>query len=222
MAAGDFEQAEFYLKKAIEVAVDPIYGLNARFCLSYVYFFQGKVALAAQTLETVIDATKKSGYEFVGTSAKAFYGIVSAAMGDMEKGIALVREQIGRQRKRGKRNHELIFTHMLGRFYLSLAQRKVPIGFTCAIRNTRFLLHALPAASRLAERYLREAVDIGTQIDARIRLAQAHLDLGRLRLHQKRFNDARSHIEQSIALFGCCDAPILLAEARTELDRFAL
>lgn len=142
-------------------------------------------------------------------------------MGEMEKGIALVREQIRRQRSRGKRNHELIFTTMLGRFYLSLALRKMPLGFRWVIKNTRFLLHALPAASRLAEWYLREAVDIGTQIGARIRLAQAHLDLGRIYLHQKRFNDARLYIEQSIALFGRCDAPILLAEAQTELDSLA-
>ena len=80
-----------------------------------------------------------------------------------------------------------------------------------------FLLRSLPAASRLAERYLREAVDIGTRIDARIRLAQAHLDLGRLYVHKKRFGDARSHIDQSIALFDRCDAPILCAEARTVL-----
>lgn len=218
MAAGDFVQAEFYLKKAIEVAVDPIYSLNARFCLSYAYFSQGEVALAAQTLENVIDATKQSGYEYVGTSARAFYGIVSATMGDMEKGIALVREQIKKQRERGKRNHDMIFTHMLGRFYLSMARKKVPLGFRCAVKNARFLLHALPVASRLAERYLREAVDIGTQLDARIRLAQAHLDLGRLYVHKKRFSDARSHIGQSIALFERCDAPILLDEARTVLD----
>jgi class 3 adenylate cyclase/tetratricopeptide (TPR) repeat protein len=217
MAAADFVQAEFYLKKAIEVAVDPIYGLNAHFCLSYVYFSQGNAALAAQTLENVIDATKKSGYEYVGTSAKAFYGIVSAAMGDMENGIALVREQIRKQRKRGKCNHDMLFTHMLGRFYLSLAMKKVPLGFRCVVKNGRFLLRSLPAASRLAERYLREAVDIGTRIDARIRLAQAHLDLGRLYVHKKRFGDARSHIDQSIALFDRCDAPILCAEARTVL-----
>ncbi|BBO77210.1 hypothetical protein DSCW_46270 [Desulfosarcina widdelii] len=217
MAAADFVQAEFYLKKAIEVAVDPIYSLNARFCLSYVYFSQGNAALAAQTLETVIDATRKSGYEFVGTSATAFYGIVSAAMGDMEKGISLVCEQIRKQRKRGKRNHDMIFTYMLGRFYLDLARKKVPLGIRCAVKNARFLLRSLPAASRLAERYLREAIDIGTRIDARIRLAQAHLDLGRLYMHKKRFGDARSHIEQSISLFDRCDAPILLAEAQALL-----
>jgi len=221
MAASDFVQAEFYLKKAIEVAIDPIYSLNARFCLCYVYFSRGEVALAAQTLETVIDATRKSGYEFVGTSAKAFYGIVSASMGDMEKGIALVREQIRKQRKRGKRNHDMIFTYMLGRFYLSLARKKVPLGFRCAVKNARFLLRSMPAASRMAERYLLEAIDIGTRIDARVRLAQAHLDLGRLYKHIKRFGDARSHTEQSIALFDRCDAPILLSEAQELLDSLA-
>ncbi len=218
MAAGDFVAAEFYLNKAIEVAVDPIYSLNARFCLSYAYFFQGKVAFAAQTLETVIDATRETGYEYVGTSAKAFYGIVSATMGDMETGIALVREQLRKQRKRGKRNHDMIFTSMLGRFYLSLVLEKVPLGFGCAVKNARFLLRSLPVASRLAERYLREAIDIGTRIDARIRLAQAHLDLGRLYIYKKRYGDARSHIVQSITLFDGCCAPLLLAEAQTALD----
>jgi len=218
MAAGDFVQAEFFLKKAIEVAVDPIYGLNARFFLSYAYFSQGKVPIAAQTLESVIAATEKVGYEYVGTSANAFYGIVSATMGDLEKGVTLIREQIRKHRQRGKRNHDLIFTHMLGKFYLSLVRRQGPLGFQSALKNARFLLRTLPAASRLAEQYLREAIDIGTQIDARIRLAQAHLDLGLLYRHKKRFSDARSHIDRSISLFDRCGADMLLSEAIMALE----
>ncbi len=218
MAAGDFVQAEFFLKKAIEVAVEPIYGLNARFFLSYAYYSQGKVPIAAQALERVIAATEKFGYEFVGTSANAFYGIVSAAMGNLEKGITLIREQIRKHRRRGKRNHDLIFTHMLGRFYLSLARPQRPLGFRHTIKNARFLLRTLPVASRLAEQYLREAIDIGTQIDARIRLAQAHLDLGLLYQHKNRIRAARGHIDTSIGLFDRCGADMLLAEAATALD----
>ena len=218
MASGDFVQAEFFLKKAIEVAVEPIYGINARFFLSYAYFSQGKVSLAARALETVIAATEKFGYEFVGTSANAFYGIVSASMGNLENGITLIREQIRKHRQRGKRNHDLIFTHMLGKFYLSLVRQKGRMDFRSALKNARFLLRTLPSASRLAEQYLREAIDIGTQIDARIRLAQAHLDLGLLYRHKKRISDARFHIDRSINLFDHCGADILLAEAITALE----
>jgi tetratricopeptide (TPR) repeat protein len=218
MAAGDFVQAESLLVKAIDVSVDPIYSLNARFFLSYAYFSQGKVSIAAQTLEAVIATTEQFGYEYVGTSANAFYGIVSAAMGNLGKGVAIIRERIQTHRQRGKRNHDLIFTHMLGRFYLSLVRRQGTLGVTAVIKNAGFLLRTLPMASRLAERYLREAIEIGTQIGTRLRLAQACLDLGLLYGHKKRFNDARDYIARSIDLFDQCGADMLLAEARTALD----
>ena len=136
MAAGDFVQAESLLSKAIEVSVDPIYSLNARFFLSYAYFSQGKVPIAARTLEAVIAATEQFGYEYVGTSANAFYGIVSAAMGNLAKGVALIQEQIQKHRQQGKRNHDLIFTHMLGKFYLSLVRRQGPLGLKTVFKNT--------------------------------------------------------------------------------------
>jgi class 3 adenylate cyclase/tetratricopeptide (TPR) repeat protein len=218
MAAGDFAQAESLLVKAIEVSVDPIYSLNARFFLSYAYFSQGKVSIAAQTLEAVIATTEQFGYEYVGTSANAFYGIVSAAMGNLGKGAAIIRERIQTHRQRGKRNHDLIFTHMLGRFYLSLVRRQGPWGFTTVIKNAGFLMRTLPMASRLAERYLREAIEIGTQIGTRLRLAQACLDLGLLYGHKKRFSDARDYVARSIDLFDRCGADMLLVEARAALD----
>ena len=216
MAAGDFVRAESLLSKAIEVSVDPIYSLNARFFLSYAYFSQGKVRIAAQTLESVIETTEQFGYEYVGTSANAFYGIVSASMGNLAKGVALIREQIQNHRQRGKRNHDLIFTHMLGKFYLSLARRKGgPLNLKVAAKNILFLMRTLPVASHLAERYLKEAIDIGKAIDAYIRQAQAYLDLGLLYAHKQRFRDARHQIEQSIRLFERCGADALLSEARS-------
>jgi tetratricopeptide (TPR) repeat protein len=218
MAAGDFIQAESLLAKAIEVSVDPIYSLNARFFLSYAYFSQGKVPLAARTLEAVIATTEQFGYDYVGTSANAFYGIVSAAMGNLGKGVDIIRARIQTHRRRGKRNHDLIFTHMLGRFYLSLVLRQGTWGFRLVIKNAGFLLRTLPMAPRLAERYLREAIDIGTQIGTRLRLAQACLDLGLLYRHKKRFSEARGYIARSIDLFDRCNADMLLAEARAVLD----
>jgi tetratricopeptide (TPR) repeat protein len=218
MAAGDFVQAESLLVKAVELSVDPIYSLNARFFLSYAYFSQGNIPIAAQTLEAVIATTEQFGYEYVGTSANAFYGIVSAAMGNFEKGVATIRERIQTHRQRGKRNHDLIFTHMLGRFYLSLVLRKGSLGVAGVIKNAGFLLRTLPMASRLAERYLREAIEIGTQIGTRLRLAHACLDLGLLYGHKKRITDARAYIARSIDLFDRCGADVLLVEARAALD----
>ncbi len=174
--------------------------------------------IAAQTLEAVIATTEQFGYEYVVTSANAFYGIVSAALGNLGKGVAIIRERIQIHRQRGKRNHDLIFTHMLGRFYFSLVFRKGSLGLTALIKNAGFLMRTMPMASRLAEQYLREAIEIGMQIGTRLRLAQACLDLGLLYGHKKRFTDARAYIARSIDLFDRCGADVLLVETRAALD----
>lgn len=217
MIAGDFVQAEELLHKAIALSVDPIYSLNARFFLSYVYFSQGKVTTAARTLEAVIAATDNFGYEYVGTSASAFYGVVSASMGRLGRGVALIRARIDAHRKRGKHNHDLIFTHMLGRFYLALLQGGRPLNLRSLLANAGFLLFNRPVAARLAERYLKEAIAIGNRIHARQRLALACLDLGRLYTHKRRFDEARRQIQRSIELFDRCGADMLILEARAAL-----
>jgi hypothetical protein len=107
---------------------------------------------------------------------------------------------------------------MLGRFYFSLVFRKGSLGLTALIKNAGFLMRTMPMASRLAEQYLREAIEIGMQIGTRLRLAQACLDLGLLYGHKKRFTDARAYIARSIDLFDRCGADVLLVEARAALD----
>lgn len=104
------------------------------------------------------------------------------------------------------------------RFYLSLILRRGSWGFSTIIKNAGFLIRTIPMASRLAERYLRDAIEIGTQIGTRLRLAQAYLDLGLLYGHKKRFNHAREYVARSIDLLDPCGADMLLVEARTALD----
>jgi hypothetical protein len=142
-------------------------------------------------------------------------------MGHLDEGVRLIREQIRRHCQHGKRNHELIFTHMLGKFYLSLVRRQTPLNLKATIKNAPFLLRSLPLSARYAERYLCRAIAIGTRIGARLRLAQAHLDLGRLYLFRKRIDDARRHVAESIALFEACGAEPLLSEARETLDQLS-
>lgn len=62
---------------------------------------------------------------------------------------------------------------MLGRFYLTLVLRKVKWGFRPVIKNAGFPLRAPPMAPRLAERYLREAIDLFDRCDADMLLAES-------------------------------------------------
>ncbi|VTR68732.1 hypothetical protein DESC_720110 [Desulfosarcina cetonica] len=217
MIAGDFDQAEALLEKAITLAVHPIYALNAKYLLSCVYFFQGRIDMAARTLEVVIAAADRCGDDSVGTSANAFYGIVSAARGNLAKGTTIIRQRIRSLREHGKGNHELLFTHMLGQFYLYIARRQGTLNFRGIIKNAWFLLRTFPRAFDLAERYLLQAIELGARTQSRQRWGLACLDLGRLYAHGKKFAAARSQIVHSIDLFQGCGADGFLAEAQAAL-----
>jgi tetratricopeptide (TPR) repeat protein len=216
--AGDHDRAIECFKKTIQVSLEPFYEYTAKTMLGFSYVSAGKFHEAESVCEDVIKFTEEFGYEFMGSAAQAFMGIVMITKGDVARGINIVESLIQQHLEKGSRWRYALMNHMLGRVYSQIAQGgggEKSLSFL--LKNIGFLIKTVPFAARKAEGYLHTAIETAKEIGAKSVLGQAYLDLGKLHKAKGRLADARTCISQAVQSFEECEADVYLKQAREAL-----
>lgn len=216
--AGDHDRAIECLKKAIQVSSEPLYSCIGKTNLGFSYISAGRFHEAESVCEDVIKFTEEFGYEFMGTNAQAFMGIVMITKGDVARGINIVKNIIQQYSENGSRWRYAAMNHMLGRVYSQIAQGGGgEKSFSFLLKNIGFLIKTVPFAARKAEGYLHTAIETAKEIGAKSVLGQAYFDLGKLHKAKRRLADARTCISQAVQSFEECEADVYLKQAREAL-----
>jgi class 3 adenylate cyclase/tetratricopeptide (TPR) repeat protein len=216
-AAGDYRQTIDQCRLAIDSSVDALYTFNARFMKAYAHLSMGEVGRAEENLNEIMAFCHSSGYEYIGTSAKALSSIVAVAKGNLWFGVKAIRSHIRQYSAEGKAYHVQTFHLMLGSIYLRFVLHEGELGVVQILKNAPFFLINMPLAARKAERHLRTAIRMADRINALGVKGQASFELARLYLHQGQNHLAVELIEQCIALFGQLNADSHLERARRVL-----
>jgi len=217
-AAGDHDRAIECFKKMIQVSLEPFYQYTAKTMLGFNYVSVGKFHEAESVCEEVIKFTEEFGYEFMGSLAQAFMGIVMITKGDVARGINIVESLIRQHLENGSRWRYAMVNHMLGRVYSQIAQGGGgEKSFSFILKNIGFLIKTIPFASRKAEGYFHTAIETAKEIGAKSVLGQAYLDLGKLHKAKGRLAEARTCISQAVQSFEECEADVYLKQARDAL-----
>jgi len=216
--AGDHDRAIECFRKAIQVSLEPFFQYSAKTILGFSYVSTGRFHEAESICEDVIKFTEEFGFEFMGSAAQAFMGIVMITKGDMARGINIVESIIKQLLENGSRWRYAVISHMLGRVYSQIAQGgggEKSLSFL--LKNIGFLIKTVPFAARKAEGYLHTAIETSKEIGAKSVLGQAYLDLGKLHKAKGRLADARTCISQAVQSFEECEADVYLKQARDAL-----
>ena len=190
-----------------------MHSFNPRFLLGYTYLSNDQIDEAERVLEEIIGFTERSGYEYLGTAAKALSGMVTLARGNLDEGVRIIRERMQAFKEGGKCYHYLTFDYLLGKIFLQIATRQRGLNFSMIRRNLSFLLRHAPMAARKAEDHFRRTISMAESLGAKGILGQACLDLGRLYQNRDQFEEARIYLERSIAVFRKCRADVFSQEA---------
>jgi len=216
--AGDHDRAIECFKKAIQVSLDPFFQYTAKTMLGLSYVSTGRFHEAESVYEDVTKFTEEFGFDFLGSVAQAFMGIVMITKGDVARGINIVESIIRQFSENGGRWHYAVLNYMLGRVYSQIAQGGGgEKSFSFILKNIGFLIKTVPFAARKAEGYLHTAIDTAKEIGAKSVLGQAYLDLGRLHKAKGRQADARTCISHAVQSFEECEADVYLKQAREAL-----
>jgi len=217
-AAGDHDRAIECCKKMIQVSLEPLFQYSAKIMLGFCYVSTGRFHEAESVCEDMIKFAEESGYDFLGSSAQAFMGIVMITKGDVARGINIVECMIQRSLENGSRWQYAAGNHMLGRVYSQIAQGGGgEKSFSFLLKNIGFLIKTVPFAARKAEGYFHTAIETAKEIGAKSVLGQAYLDLGKLHKAKGRLADARTCISHAVQSFEECEADVYLKQAREAL-----
>lgn len=215
--AGDYDGSIAFCTKAINTSPDPIYVMNANFFLSYAYASKGDFDEARRCVEDVLDMTKKSGYDYIGTSATALCGMLDLAEGNLKRGIRVVKNQMQKYLEDGRMYHYSILEHVMGSIYLKMVVNDQPPGFKFFLKNLGVLFPKIFFTRKKAERHFRRAIELVEKIGSDIKAAQYYFDLGLLYRSGNKQTQAITCFEKSVALYQKCGADFLLKTAQSAL-----
>jgi class 3 adenylate cyclase/tetratricopeptide (TPR) repeat protein len=200
-AAGDYQGAIDRCMTAVNRSADPLFSVNAGFLMAYAHLSIGDISQAEKKFEEIISFCRRSGYEYIGTSANALSSLIAVARGDVGAGVKTLNRYASQSMADGKHYHAQTFHYLLGSIYLKMALREGAFGASMVVKNLPFLVTHLPWAEKHAERHFNVAIRIAGQINALGIKGQALLDLGRLYCSRNRNDLAVQLIKESIALF---------------------
>ncbi len=106
----------------------------------------------------------------------------------------------------------------LGKAYLQIVERAVPMTLSTLAKNMGFLMKNVPFASRKAEAHFNKAIEVAKEIGAENFRGGAYLNLGLLHKAKGRTDQARECISKAIKVFEQCRAEMWLKQAREALE----
>jgi tetratricopeptide (TPR) repeat protein len=216
--AGDIFSAIEYYKKSIQHSHDLMLSYVAKMLLGLCYLSTGQVKDVQDTIEGVIEHSKKFGFEYVGGAALGLKGIALIAQGNLKEGVALY-ENVMRTLFESKS----LYRYAAGNYLMGMVYSKIAQGggekkdFSFLVKNIGFLIKTMPFAFKKAEEHFNEAIKVAKEIGAKSILGQAYLDLGRLYKAKGKIEKARESLSNAIETFEKCEADVYLKQAREAL-----
>jgi tetratricopeptide (TPR) repeat protein len=215
--AGDFPAAIESDQKAIHFALEPEILIAAKFYLGMNFVANGQYQEGKNVLREIEPLLETLGFELIREAAQFFSGIITVIKGDLGSGISIMEDLIRKVLEKKALMRYAFGNHLMGQVYLQIARGEGEKNLSFLVRNVGFILKTVPFAHKKAEDHLNKAIQTAKEIGAKGVLAQASLDMGRLRQSKGRTDEARKYITEAIHLFEECEADVFLKQAREAL-----
>ena len=216
--AGDCPSAIEYFRKCIQISPDPVLFQSAKIFLGMSYLASGQLKEAQDTLEEVIEFSKKYGGEWLGQLSLGFQGMALIAQGNLKQGMPSFESAMQVFLERRSLWRYASGHYSIGRVYSKMAQGGgEKRDFSFLMKNAGFLIKSLPVAYKKAVEHLNIAIKTAGEIGAKSYLGQAYLELGKLHQAKGKTEKARECITNAIDAFEKCEADVFLKQAREAL-----
>jgi predicted ATPase/class 3 adenylate cyclase len=217
MLNGDFQSAVEWIRKAVQLSVDPFYTLLAKWNLGASYLFSGQFQQAEGPLREFVTYSQEMGCEIMEGGALTFLGLISMAKGQMGHGLKMIEEAVESYKEAGSLPMYAEAELALGNSYLQMVERAAPMSLSTMAKNIGFLAKNVPFASKKAEEHFNKVIKVADEMGAKGILGQAYLGLGRLHQATKKRQQASDCISRAVQLFEECGTEGPLKKAKEAL-----
>jgi len=216
--AGNHALAIQSFENSIRVSADTLFTNAARLLLGMTYVSDGQFSEAEDTLEEIMRTSDDYGFEFLGTAAQLFYGVVLISRGRLNKGMGTVEDAAKTFLRSDSRYRYATANYTIGKVYARVVLGESEKSLSLIAKNIAFLIRNMPLASKKAEAYFGKAIEVATEIGAKGILGLAYLDLARLHIAKKRDAQATECLTKAIETFKRCGATSYLKQAQEALE----
>jgi len=216
--AGDFPAAIENTQKAISLAIEPLNIIAWKVLLGMFFVTNGQYQEGSKVLQEIEKQLEILGYYYINNVVQVFSSIVKVINGDISQGMREMEDIVQRFDVIETRYQYAYGRYIMGQIYLQMVQGgggKKDLSFLA--KNIGFLIKTVPFAHKKAEENFMLAIETAKEIGAKGVLAQAYLDMGRLRQMKGKINEARKYITEAIQLFEECEADVFLKQAKEAL-----
>ena len=215
--AGSHNLAIQSYQNAIQVSADTLFTSAARLLLGMTYVADEQLSEAEGTFKEIMRESEDFGFEFLGTAAELFHGVIQISQGNLSKGLGIIEHTAKVFLESDSMYRYATASYTLGRVYARVAGGDSDKSLSLLAKNIGFLVKNIPLAARKAESHFGRSIEVAREIGARGTLGLACLDLGLLYKLKKKPDKAREYISESIELFQQCEAEAYLKKAKDAL-----
>jgi class 3 adenylate cyclase len=205
-------------QNAIQVSADIIFISAARLMLGVTYVASEQFSEAKGTFEEIMRRSEDYGFEFVGTAAQLFYGVIQISQGSLNKGLRIVEHAATVFLESDSMYRYAMANHTIGKVYARLALGESEKSLSLIAKNIGFLVKNILLAGKKAEAYYGKTIEVVKKIGAKGIEGQAYLDLGRLHKAKGRNEQARDCFSRAIRILEECEAEVYLKQANEALE----
>ena len=216
-AAGSHKLAIQSLQNAIQVSADTLFTSGARLLLGMTYVANEQLSEAEGTFKEIMRVSEDYGFEFLGTAAQLFYGVIQIFQGNLNKGLGTIEHTARVFLESDSRYRYATASYTLGKVYAKLVGGESEKSLSLLARNIGFLVKNIPLAGKKAESHFSRTIEVAREMGAKGTLGLACLDLGLLYKLKKKPEKAREYISESIEIFQQCEAGGYLKKAKNAL-----
>ena len=215
--AGRHNLAIQSLQNAIQVSADTLFTSGARLMLGMTYVANEQLSEAEGTFKEIMRGSEDYGFEFLGTAAQLFYGVIQIFQGNLNKGLGTIEHTAEVFLESDSRYRYAMARYTLGKVYAKIVGGEGDKSLSLVARNIGFLVKNIPLAGKKAESHYLKTIEVTREIGAKGTLGLACLDLGLLYKLKKKPEKARAYISESIEILQQCKAEGYLKKAKEAL-----
>ena len=215
--AGSHNLAIQSFQNAIQVSADTLFTSGARLSLAMTFVADEQFNEAEGTFKEIMRESEDFGFEFLGTAAELFHGVIQIYQGNLNKGLGIIEHTAKVFLESDSRYRYATASYTLGKVYARVAGGEGDKSLSLLAKNIGFLVKNIPLAGKKAEAHFGRTIEVAREIGAKGTLGLACLDLGLLYKLKKKPDKAKGYISESIEIFQQCGAGAYLKKAKNAL-----
>jgi tetratricopeptide (TPR) repeat protein len=215
--AGNYKLAIGSFRNSIQISEDILFVNAGNLFLGMTYVANEEFSKAENICDKIMRKSEVYGFEFMGTAAKVFYGVIMISQGSLNKGLEILENAVDDFLNIGCMFRYASVNFIIGNFYARLAVGKSKKSVPFIVKNIGFLIKNIPLASKKAEIYYNKTIEDAKKIGAKALLGQAYLNLGLFHKAKKKPSQAKETISRAIDIFDEIKAYVFLEKAKEAL-----